>query len=105
MITADPMRFHGPGWTVAIPNREDPAYRLYQLWAPRPATPATDRESAHAERVGWSAHWHRDDSDNGSEFRGASPSPEHALACIPDDPEGRIATRALLSAARTWQGE
>lgn len=81
-LTAEPMAFHGPGWTIAADDRS------YMLWAP------------NDKRDFWSASWDRDGGMRGDHRRGDSPAA--ALDCFPRDAEAQQARTALLASAAAF---
>jgi hypothetical protein len=97
--------YHGPGWEASVPNDgEDPDRddfaSSYLLWAPQTQQDVERLGTSKPPREHWSAGWDREGGYVGNFRRGGSA--EEALACLPDDEEGRAARRLLASAAKAW---
>lgn len=77
----EPMRFHGPGWSLSFSQRDEYGEIVergacYQLWAPQDgqiADPYADTWSTDKEpRDHWAAAWQSADGDDGDFVRGTT---------------------------------
>jgi hypothetical protein len=78
----EPMRFHGPGWTLDLTIRDERGNAiergpLYQLWAPQDSSvpdPYIEFQSSpgYAPRMFWAAAWQSADGHAGGFVRGAT---------------------------------
>lgn len=92
---------HGPGWSVDDREErdlDDPSTRLYQLWAPRPAT------EGQPAREHYAASWWIGDGLTQSGYRRAGTA-EAALARFPSDKTSQAAKRLLLDALKRHEEE
>lgn len=91
----EPMKYHGPGWTVDVNGDRQVTY---MLWAPQTQQDQDRAGSPNPPRTDWAANWTRDGHERtGGHQQGATA--EQALACFPTDTDGRAATALLLAAA------